>query len=133
MLLILGCIEMGRLIYTYSAVTTASREAARYGFSLGVNAFGLPRYQDCEGIRQAARAPTSIAGIEEADIAINYDSGPGTAVLSSCPPPEVSTGTRIVVSVTASFQPLVPLVRLPPIEFTSTSKRTILVDVDAVK
>ncbi len=133
MMLILGVIEMGRLIYTYSAVTTASREATRYGFSQGDNGYGIPRYQDCAGIREAAKAPTSIAGIEDAGIEISYDNGPGTAIISSCPPTSVQTGTRIVVTVSASFEPIVPLVPLPQIDISSTSKRTILADVDAVQ
>ncbi|MEJ2352363.1 MAG: pilus assembly protein [Anaerolineales bacterium] len=35
MLLMLGIIEFGRLLFTYSAVTTAGREAARYGPAAG--------------------------------------------------------------------------------------------------
>ena len=133
MLLILGVIEMGRLIYVYSAVTTASREAARYGFSLGDNNYGVPRYQDCNGIREAARAPTSIAGIDDAGIEITYDNGPGTAIFASCPPASVETGMRIVVRVTASYQPIVPLVQLPDFDISSTAKRTILVNIDAIQ
>jgi hypothetical protein len=132
MLVILGLIEMGRLIYIYSAVTTASREGARYGFSLGDNAFGVARYQDCDGIRNAAKAATSIAGIEDSDIEIYYDSGPGTAKISACPLASPETGTRIVVTVKTTFQPIVPLVGLPSIDISSTSKRTIYVAIDAV-
>lgn len=130
--IMLGCIEMGRLIYTYSAVTMASREAARYGFSLGENGLGVPRYQDCAGIRAAARAPASIVGIDDSGIEISYDDGPGTSIFSSCPPESVATGTRIVVRVTASYRPIVPLVNLPELTISSTSKRTILVDIDAI-
>ena len=133
LLIILGLIETSRLVYTYSAVTTASREGARYGFSLGVNGMGVPHYQDCNGIREAAMALTSIAGIDEAGIVISFDSGPGTAVISSCPLPSAETGTRILVKVTTSYKPIVPLVDLPPIEVTSTSKRTLLVNIDAVQ
>jgi len=132
LLVVLGLIEMGRLIYIYSAVTTASRDAARYGFSLGDNDLGIPHYQDCSGIREAARATTSIAGIEDADIDISYDSGPGTAIIASCPLPLVETGTRILVRVTASYRPIVPLVDLPSFDITSTTRRTILVGIDAV-
>jgi hypothetical protein len=133
LVIVLGLIETGRLVYTYSAVTTASREGARYGLSLGNNGLGVPHYQDCGGIREAAMALTSIAGIEETDIVISFDSGPGPVITSSCPPASVETGTRILVQVTASFKPIVPLVKLPPIDITSTSKRTLLVDIDAVQ
>jgi len=127
MLVLLGTIEVGRLIYIYSAVTTASREATRYGFSLGDNGWGIPRYQDCAGILEAAKAPTSIAGIEAANIEITYDSGPGTEIISYCPPPSVANGYRIVIRVTSTFQSITPLVQLPEIVISSTSKRTILV------
>jgi hypothetical protein len=133
LLILLGLIETSRLVYTYSAVTTASREGARYGLSLGFNNTGVPHYQDCSGIRDAAIALTSIAGIEEAGIVISYDNGPGTAVISSCPLSSVARGTRILVKVTTSYKPIVPLVKLPPIEITSTSKRTLLVDIEAVQ
>ena len=125
--LLLGVIEVGRLIYIYSAVTTASREATRYGFSLGDNGWGIPRYQDCDGILEAAKAPTSIAGIEAANIEISYDSGPGTEILSLCPLSSVVSGYRIVIRVTSTYQPITPLVQLPEIQISSTSKRTILV------
>ena len=127
MLIILGCIEMGRLIYTYSAVVTASREGARYGYSLGDTDAGIPHYEDCGGIREAAQGPTSIAGIEKANINIIFDSGPGTATISGCPPASVDAGTRIIVSVSATFTPIVPLVPLPIMNISSTAKRTIIV------
>jgi hypothetical protein len=131
LMVIVGVMEMGRLLYTYSAVVTASREGARYGFSLGVNPDGIPYYEDCDGIRESAQALTSIAGISEADIHIHYDQGPGTPVASACPPAAVEHGTRIVVSVSATFNPIVPLVPLPTIEIASSAKRSIVaVDVN---
>lgn len=131
MMLIIGVMEMGRLIYIYSAVTTASREGARYGFSLGNTPEGIPYYEDCDGIREAAKASTSIAGISMADIQIHFDNGPGTAIISSCPPVSVVHGTRIVVSVSATFDAIVPLLPIPSFEISSTAKRSIVaVDVN---
>jgi Flp pilus assembly protein TadG len=127
MMLILGSIEMGRLIYTYSAVVTASREGARYGYSLGDTDAGIPHYQDCDGIRDAAAAPTNIAGINKASIQIFYDMGPGTAMVSYCPLASVNPGTRIVVRVRATYTPIVPLLPLPMINLSSVAKRTIVV------
>jgi hypothetical protein len=125
--LILGIIEMGHMIYTYSAVTTASREGARYGYSLGDTDSGIPHYEDCSGIRNAAKALTSIAGIDQANIEIFYDNGPGTEVIGSCPPASVTTGTRIVVRVESTFNPIVPLLPIPSFDITSTAKRTLFV------
>jgi TadE-like protein len=53
LLLIYGIMEFGRMIYIYSSVTTASREAARYGVAVGTVG-GVPRYLDCPGILDAA-------------------------------------------------------------------------------
>src|SRR4030065_2472489 len=51
LVLILGLIEAGRLLFIYSATQTASREGARYGSAAGdLNAF-TTRYQGCSGIR----------------------------------------------------------------------------------
>jgi hypothetical protein len=131
MMLVIGVMEMGRLIYIYSAVTTASREGARYGFSLGQTPGGVPYYEDCDGIREAARASTSIAGISTADIHIHFDNGPGTEIASYCPPTSVEHGTRIVVSVSSTFDAIVPLLPIPSFEISSTAKRSIVaVDVN---
>jgi hypothetical protein len=37
------------------------------------------------------------------------------------------------VEVTTAYKPILPLVKLPTIEITSTSKRTLLVDIEAVQ
>ena len=53
LLLLYGILEAGRLLFVYSTVVTASRQAARYGATTGENGSGVPRYQDCDGIRAA--------------------------------------------------------------------------------
>jgi Flp pilus assembly protein TadG len=50
MLLILGLIEFGRLIFLYITVNSAGREAARYGMAMGDGPSGVPQYYDCDGI-----------------------------------------------------------------------------------
>ena len=49
--LIMGIVEFGRLMITYAGVASASREATRYGASVGTNASGVEHYRDCDGIR----------------------------------------------------------------------------------
>ncbi|NIN68292.1 MAG: pilus assembly protein, partial [Anaerolineae bacterium] len=51
----MGIIEFSRLFIIYTTVTSASREAARYGASVGDNPSGIPRYHDCVGIMDAAK------------------------------------------------------------------------------
>lgn len=131
LLLIFGIFEFGRMLFVYSAVFTASREAARYGSAAGVVG-GVPLYNDCAGIKAAAQKLSFLTGMQEDDIFIQYDSGPGTAILppSGCPLPAdiLVTGgcNRILVEVNAEFTPIVPLVNLPATPIRSKSARTIL-------
>jgi Flp pilus assembly protein TadG len=120
MLLMLGIIEFGRPLFTYSAVTTAAREAARYGSAAGGLDTTINNYQDCDGIRAAAARIGGLAGVENsaAGVSIAYDSGPGgPAISGGCPVggtgPEPHLGDRIIVTVTTTYQPIVPLVNLP--------------------
>ena len=131
LMLIFGIIEFGRLLFVYAAVTTASREAARYGSAGGDNGSGVLRYEDCPGIIAAANRVGILANITSVGIA--YDSGPGTTPVSGCPPGsiEIEGGrTRIVVNVSANYQPLVPLVNIGPLTFGSESARTIFSNIE---
>jgi hypothetical protein len=136
LVLLLGIIEAGRLLFIYSAVNSASREAARYGSAAGEVGSFLKYYQDCGGIRDAAKRVGILTGIDDADILISYDHGPGTTVFqNACPPAGdqwVVLGDRIIVQVNATFEPIVPLVNFPPIPISSISRRTILKDVEIV-
>jgi Flp pilus assembly protein TadG len=126
LLLILGIIEFGRLLFIYSAVTSSSREAARYGAATEYVSGSVNRYEDCAGIRAAAKRVGILTGIQDGDISIQYDDGT-TLTDASCPPSsKVSRADRIVVSVTADYAPVVPLVNIPPIPITSTTARTII-------
>ena len=126
----LGIIEAGRLLFIYSAVNTASREAARYGSASGDVGGLVEHYRDCVGIRAAAKRVGIIAGIDDANIAITYDHGPGTgAAFSSCPLPsnqEVALGDRIVVQVSATYKPVVPLVNFSSFPISSVTRRTVV-------
>jgi Flp pilus assembly protein TadG len=131
--MIMGIVEFGRLAVTYAAVSSASREAARYGAAVGNSGFGtVTRYKDCFGIRDAAlRITSAVTEIEPSDISIEYDTGPGTAVYAICEPPAgvVQLGHRIIVRVEATYEPILP-VGLNPFTITSEAKRTIVKDVE---
>jgi Flp pilus assembly protein TadG len=130
LVVIYGMLEVGRLIFIYSIVATASREAARYGSATGLNVpGGTPRYRDCAGIRAAAQNADFLGAIDDANITIQYDHGPSTAVFSNCPPASVVNGDRITVQVTAAFIPLAAIVPLSPMTVRSFNARTILVNI----
>jgi Flp pilus assembly protein TadG len=137
-MLIFGILEVGRLLFVYAAVITSSREAVRYGSVSGVNDDGNLHYQDCAGIRDTARRLAFFQNLQDDDILIEYDTGPGTTPYGVCDDlsdgvadgvdssVNPATGDRIVVTVTGSFDPIVPIVPLNVQTIVSTSSRTIL-------
>ena len=134
LILMLGIIEFGRLLFVYSTVITATREAARYGSAAGGFSTTDNYYQDCDGIRSAAKRIGGIVGLTDGDIAISYDGGPGISYTYTCPGggtgPQLSLGDRIIITVTFRFKPIVPLVNLPEFDIVSRSTRTIVKDVE---
>jgi hypothetical protein len=138
LMLVLGVIEAGRLLFIYSATNTASREAVRYGSAAGDVGGYVAHYEDCDGIRNAAKRLGSLAGIQDDAISITYDHGPGTSAIASCNPTfsiddpaisQVSLGDRVVVRVEADYQPIVPLVNFPPFKISTVARRVIVKDV----
>jgi hypothetical protein len=142
LLLIWGVIESGRYLFIYISVTNASREAARYGSSVGPGEVNpnLPRYLDCGGIRSTAQRVGTIAGVipNATGVVIEYDSGDVVAYVptptpygdcSSITESDVSLGDRIVVEVQVPYAPLVPLVPYAPTNVGSITARTIIKDV----
>jgi hypothetical protein len=129
LLFLLAIIEFGRLAISYIAISSASREAARYGAAVGDYDLGIiPPFEDCSGILDAARRMAgSFLQIEESNITIQYDQGPGTAFYSACPPGSgiPRLGDRIVVQISTTYEPLVPI-GITAFELTSESKRTIM-------
>jgi hypothetical protein len=133
LMLFFGIIEFGRLLFYYSGIVTATREAARYGSAAGGSAAANNYYQDCDGIRAAAKRIGSFVGIDDGDVVIIYDHGPSTGQFGSCPPggtgPALKLGDRIVITVTGHFKPFVGFVNLPAFDISSVAKRTIVRDV----
>ena len=136
MMLLVGIFEVGRLIFIYAAVNNASREAARYGSAIGLDAdpsnpgVTYLKYQYCDGIKNMARHSAFFTPLT---ITISYDHGPG-ASFDTCDG-NVDTGVhvnngaspdRVRVQVTAHYKPLINLVPIGERDITSTSARTIM-------
>ena len=130
LLLVFGLIEFGRYVAVSTAVETASREAARYASAVGGTP---PQYTDCDAIRNAGHDLSVITDIDQIDIV--YDSGPGTGSKLACQGPlwplptpgALSSGDRVVVTATESFQSVVPIIGniIGTVTITSTDSRTI--------
>jgi len=157
LLLLYGILEAGRLLFIYSSVVTASRQAVRYGSATGQGQdytsvggpdnSAYPRYQDCYGIRLAAQRADYLNAFDDADITILHDTGPGTTQHTFCSganhdtsfTPGTANNTRIIVSIDGDFLPIVPRI-VPFIARTSAngnpiegiSARTVLVSVSII-
>ena len=144
LVLIYGTIEVSRLIFIFSSVANASRQAARYGSTTGqIN--DVAYYQDCDGIRDAADQSAYITSFEE--INITYDRGinpDGTQIPISqiAPSPDVDTcpiqddmirnGDRIVVQVVANYEPIISIIPIKPLKIVSASAHSFLVSIPIV-
>jgi len=135
LLLLLGTIELGRMFLIFAEAASASREASRYGASVGSDGLGGLRYLDCPGMRAAARRMFVMSDVPDSAIAIAWDHGSDDQTFATCAAPpspvEIELGDRVVVSVTLVYAPIVPLVPLPPIPIVSETARTILIDIAA--
>jgi hypothetical protein len=144
LILLYGIIEVGRLIFIFSSVANASRQAARYGSASGeIN--NVAFYQDCDGIRAVANQSAFIITFDK--INITYDRGvnpDGTSVpiegvdpdpnVDSCPIKDytVRNGDRIIVQVSAKYEPILTLLPLEPLEVVSASARSFLISIPII-
>ena len=132
-MLLFGIVEFGRFVATAAAVNTASREAARFGSAAGLSTNGIPRYTDCDEIRNAGQRLAIVVNLAVSDIAISYDEGPSTGQTTTCPPGmppnagDFNSGDRIVVTVTTQFQSSIPIIGnfIGTVNLSSTDRRTI--------
>lgn len=136
-----GIIELSRLIFIFASVANASRQAARYGAGSG-EFDGITYYQDCDGIREVANQSAIL--VEFDDVNITYDrgltpEGEQLPILDVDPDPNADTcpigdniirnGDRIIVQVSASYVPILPLLPFEPLEVVSANARTFLISV----
>ena len=132
---ILAIIEFGRLLVIYITVSTSAREGARYGSAVGPAPSGAPRYMDCNGMITSATRAGLLADVQPADVQLSYDNGPGSGLISGCPPAPntVLLGARVLVTVTVDYQPVIPIFSifgLPEVlNVHSNSSRTIIKNV----
>lgn len=141
-ILLYGIIEFSRLIFIFASVSNASRQAARYGAGAGEIHNGTTFYQDCEGIRDVANQSAILTEFE--DINITYDrgltqSGDQIPISDIDPNPDADTcpiedhiiqnGDRIIVQVTANYEPIIPILPIDPISIVSANARTFLISI----
>lgn len=135
LMILVGLLEVGRMIFQYAAITNASREAARYASAVGLaDGTSYNKYQYCAGIKDVAKRAAFTSNLSDSDIAITYDHGTGGSTFDTCDGSvdtgvSINTGTnfdRATVTITTVYRPMVNLVPIPQRTITSTSSRTIL-------
>lgn len=129
LLAVIGVIELSRFFLVYSSVYTASREAARYGASVGDD--GITHYMDCDGIRQVAQDTGFFGGVNTTNVDVYYESTPeDTPVLC---PSDVPLGYRLVVEAQAEYIPLIAGFVLPErITVSARNGRTIMKEIEVL-
>ena len=144
LMLLYGIIEVGRLIFIFSSVANASRQAARYGSASG-EVDNVAFYQDCDGIREVANQSAFIIKFDKVNI--TYDRGinpDGTSIPitgidpnpneDSCPIEDytVRNGDRIIVQVSTTYEPILTILPIDPLDIVSASARSFLISIPIV-
>lgn len=142
LLITYGIMEMGRMIFIYTALTSAAREGARYGVATGIGVNGFEQYADCSGIRTAVRKAAFLMTIpNDANIEIKYLDDHSNVLGYTCAniqanPKLIKQGYQIQVRVFGlQFEPLIGRF-LGISSFTIKDRvntRTILMDVKIEK
>ena len=129
--LLLYLVTEGMRFYVISStVAAASGAAVRYASATGIGLNGVPRFQDCQGIKDAAQSMNNRNAFNVSDITISYDRGPDTSIFDTCDG-VVDTnvnpinGDRVVVSIKTDFRPIIPIFK-PFLSRTSANGNPII-------
>src|SRR6185503_11655374 len=118
LMLLIGIIEVGRLLVMYTMVSNASRDAVRYASSWGLESTSAQyaRYKYCAGIKQIAINSGYFLNLQNGEIAISYDGGPSGTSKGVCDAGSgedvdinISSGDRVNVTVTKTYNPMLTL------------------------
>jgi Flp pilus assembly protein TadG len=130
LLTLMAILEFGWYAAVSAATVSASREAARFGATVGGTAPNY-NYVNCTAIRNAARATTGpLITLADADIQITYDNGAGGSK-GTCPVSAASLNRfdRVIVRVEVDYTPLTPIFSVfvgpGPYELVSVDRRSI--------
>jgi Flp pilus assembly protein TadG len=121
--LLVGIMEVGRMVFIYALVTNASRDAARYASVTGMGDNGNVKYNDCSMIQAIAKPPLLRAIANVNYFSITYT---GATTQSCSASTTVTTGDKVTVEVWAQYTPIVKLIPFKPTTFKSKSTRTIV-------
>lgn len=133
LLLMMAVMDFGRMLFLYSQVSNAAREAARFGSVVGTDPTN-PQFIDCTGIRNAGEGTVALPLVNfdpATDIIIEYDDGQSVYAFTCDDSPnedDLARGDRVRVTINAEIEFLTPLISAftPGFSLSFTSARTIL-------
>lgn len=138
--LVIGIFEVARVIFIYSSVTNASRNASRYASAVGYEDTGAyHKFIYCDGIKNIAKKSAYLISPSDLTITISYDKGPGTSSFGNCTATGgddttignlIKYGDRVTVKVVVNYKPMLKLIPISSRSITSTSSRTVLGIID---
>ncbi len=119
LLLIMGVIDFGWMIFNYTQLYNGLREGLRYGSTRSF-VDGSPNYYDCDGIRQRIITLAGTSGVQIGNISLSYDNGDSTVNVGNCPPGagfipgplgrQVQNGDRLVITIDRNVPFLTPII-----------------------
>jgi Flp pilus assembly protein TadG len=134
-MVLVGILEVGRMVFIYASVTNATRDAARYASAYGfADNTTYKKYQYCSGIRDVAKKSAFLANLTDANIDIDYDHGTTGSIFDSCSGAvdtsvNVNSGAnidRVTITIRATYRPMVNLIPIGQRQFTSISSKSIM-------
>ena len=131
LVLLVGIMEVGRMILTYAMVVNASRDAVRYASAVGKGDDGYNKYNNCVGIKNLAQKSAFIVTLSSVTIDYydEYGNHLGTCARTAIGEDSsisVDSGYQVKVTVQASYKPVVKLIPIGQKDFSAASTRTIL-------
>ena len=131
LVLVVGVMEVGRMVLTYAMVTNASRDAVRYASAVGIGDDGYDKYNNCVGIQNLAKNSAYIVALSSVTIKYydangNYKWDCDRTTVGEDTDISVASNYSVKVTVEASYKPVVKLIPIGQKDFSATSTRTIL-------
>jgi hypothetical protein len=126
LLLMMGIIDFGRLMFALVSISNASREASRYASVPGAG--DTVQHIDCDGIVSIARGAAFLFELESVTVEYERDG----SVYATCESPPsadaLELGDRVVISTDATISLLTPAINqiVPSIPVSFKSARTIV-------
>ncbi len=119
LLLLMGVIDFGWMIFNYTQLYNGLREGLRYGSVASFDP-NKPQYYNCDGIRQSIKATAPMVGVQSNNITVAYDTGDNTVTVGTCPSGtngfvkaldrDLQNGDRVVVTIDMNVKFLTPLI-----------------------